>query len=207
MNARDMPWTNMGMAAGLGGFLAYIYRQGVARFGAAAALLLSSAVATTANAKDSAAAFDGVSLNVVLSGHITAKCSIGGGGTINLGKLTSNKRATAKFDVGCNVPFEMVFQSASGGMAHATQPQGEGPYVGMVPYRLGVTVPGLSPHQVQLHADFTSNQMVSGATLNSGEAIAAGGGEISLQTEMTQGSDLLAGKYADQIRIVINPRV
>src|SRR5688572_21958237 len=133
-----MPWTNKGFVAGLGGFLAYSYCQFVARFGAAAALLLLSAMPTTANAKASAAAFDGVSLNVVLSGHITAKCSIGGGGTISLGKLTSNKRATATFDVGCNVPFGMVFQSASGGMAHATQPQGEGPYLGMVPCRLGV---------------------------------------------------------------------
>lgn len=184
-----------------------IIRQGVALFGAAAAFLLLSAAATAANAKESAPAFDSVSVNVVLAGHITAKCSVGGGGTINLGKLTSNKRATARFDVGCNVPFEMVFHSASGGMAHVTQPQGEGPYVGMVPYRLGVTVPALSPHPVELHADFTSNQMVAGATLNSGEAIAGGGGEISLRTEMTQGSDLLAGKYADQIRIVINPRV
>ena len=202
-----MPWTNKGMAAGLGGFLTYSYRQLVARFGATAALLLSSIVATTANAKDSAPAFDGVSLNVVLSGHITAKCSIGGGGTIDLGRLVANKQATARFDVGCNVPFEMVFRSTSGGIAHATKPEGEGPYAGIVPYRLGVTVPALSPQPLQLHADFTSNQMIAGATLDSGDAIAAGGGEIRLQTEMTQGSDLLAGEYGDSIMIVINPRV
>ncbi|WP_447750864.1 hypothetical protein [Sphingopyxis fribergensis] len=166
-----------------------------------------SAVATAANAKDSAPAFDGVSVNVVLAGHITAKCSVGGGGTINLGKLVANKQATARFDVGCNVPFEMVFRSTSGGIAHATKPQGEGPYTGIVPYRLGVTVPALSPQPVQLHADFTSNQMIAGAVLDSGDAIAAGGGEIRLQTEMTQGSDLLAGQYGDSITIVINPRV
>ncbi|KTE17359.1 hypothetical protein ATE71_02205 [Sphingopyxis sp. H115] len=195
------------MFAGLGVFLAYIDRQFVARFCAAAALMLLSAGATTANAKDSGVAFDGVSLNVVLSGHITAKCSVGGGGTVNLGELAGDKQATARFDVGCNVPFEMIFRSASGGIAHATRPQGEGPYVGLVPYRLGVTVPALSPLPTQLHADFTSNQMIAGAALNSGDAIAAGGGEIRLQTEMTQGRDLLAGQYVDSITIVINPRV
>ena len=173
----------------------------------AAALLLLSAVATAGNARDSAPAFDGASVNVVLAGHITANCAVGGGGTISLGELSGDKVATASFDVGCNVPFEMVFRSASGGIAHATKPQGEGPYSGMVPYRLGVTVPALSPLPTQLHADFTSNQMVAGASLNSGDAIAAGGGEIRLQTEMTQGRDLLAGQYVDSITTVINPRV
>lgn len=187
--------------------MTYSYRQVVARFGATAAFLLLSAVATTANAKEGAAALDGVSLNLVLAGHITAKCSIGGGGTINLGRLVANKQVTARFEVGCNVPFEMVFRSTSGGIAHVTKPEGEGPYAGIVPYRLGVTVPALSPQPMQLHADFTSNQMIAGATLDSGDAIAAGGGEIRLQTEMTQGGDLLAGEYGDSIMIVINPRV
>lgn len=179
----------------------------MARLSAATALLLLSAMATGASARDSAPAFDGASINVVLAGHITAKCSVGGGGTISLGELVGDKQATARFDVGCNVPFELVFRSTSGGMAHATKPQGEGPYAGLVPYRLDVTVPTLSPALTQLHADFTSNQMVAGASLNSGDAIAAGGGEIRLQTEMTQGRDLLAGEYVDSITIVINPRV
>ncbi|MDR6834394.1 MULTISPECIES: hypothetical protein [unclassified Sphingopyxis] len=179
----------------------------MARFSAATAFMLLSTLATAGHAKDRAPAFDGASVNVVLAGHITAKCSVGGGTTISLGELAADKQATARFDVGCNVPFEMVFRSASGGIAHATQPQGEGPYVGLVPYRLGVTVPALSPSPTQLHADFTSNQMIAGAALNSGDAIAAGGGEIRLQTEMVQGRDLLAGQYVDSITIVINPRV
>ncbi len=169
--------------------------------------MLLSTIATAAQAKDNAPTFDGASVNVVLAGYITAKCSVGGGGTISLGELTGDKQAIARFDVGCNVPFEMVFRSASGGIAHATKPQGEGPYVGLVPYRLDVTVPALSPLPTQLHADFTSNQMVAGASLNSGDAIAAGGGEIRLQTQMTQGRELLAGQYVDSIMIVINPRV
>jgi len=189
--------------------LTHNFCQVVARFGAAAALLLLAGAAVAADAKERASgpAFDGASLNVVLAGHITAKCSVGGGGTINLGELAHDKQATARFDVGCNVPFEMIFRSASGGIAHATRPEGEGPYVGVVPYRLDVTVPALSPLPTQLHADFTSNQMVAGASLHSGDAIAAGGGELRLQTEMTQGRDLLAGQYGDSITIVINPRV
>ncbi len=150
---------------------------------------------------------NGLTLDLVMSGHITAKCTVGGGGTIDLGSLTGDKQAVANFDVGCNVPFEMVFRSSSGGIVHATKPQGEGPYAGIVPYRLGVSVPALSPRPVQLQANFTSSEMVGGATLNSGDAIAAGGGEIRLQTEMTAGRDLLAGEYVDSITIVINPRV
>lgn len=182
----------------------YRFRLNVALFGAAAACLL---VPAAANAKDSAAAFDGSSVNIVLTGHITPKCTVGGGGNIDLGVLTGNRQAVARFDVGCNVPFELVFRSLSGGIAHTSQPRGEGPYAGTVPYRLGVTVPALSPQPTQLHADFTSAQMVGGGVLSSGDAIAAGGGEIRLQTEMSPGRDLLAGKYADAITIVINPRM
>jgi hypothetical protein len=42
----------MAFVAGLGGFLTCYFRQGVARFGAAAAFMLLSAAATTANAKE-----------------------------------------------------------------------------------------------------------------------------------------------------------
>lgn len=154
-----------------------------------------------------AVAGGGRSVDMVLTGRITAKCSVGGGGTIDLGQLNANKRVSARFDVGCNVPFELVIRSASGGIAHLTKPQGEGPYAGIVPYRLGVTVPALSPRPTKLRADFSSSQLLGGGTLDSGDAIAAGGGEIRLQTEMTEGRDLLAGKYADSITIVIHPRV
>lgn len=166
-----------------------------------------SAATTAANARENRSAFDSASVNVILAGHITAKCSVGGGGTISLGELIGDKQATARFDVGCNVPFELVFRSMSGGIAHSSKPQGEGPYVGLVPYKLDVVVPALTPAPTQLHAEFSSNQMIAGASLKSGDAIAAGGGEIRLQTEMTQGRDLLAGQYVDSIMIVINPRV
>lgn len=169
--------------------------------------LLVSTTAAAADAPDKAAANGGVSLDIVLNGHITPKCTVGGGDTIDLGQLNVDKNVSARFDVACNVPFEMVFRSSEGGIAHVSKPQGEGPYAGIVPYRLGVRVPGLTPEPVQLQADFTSGQMVGGATLNSGDAIAKGGGEITLQTEMTAGRDLLAGDYADSITIVINPRV
>jgi hypothetical protein len=169
---------------------------------------LVSTNAAAADAPDKgAAANGGLSVDIVLNGHITPKCTVGGGGNIDLGQLNADKNVSARFDVACNVPFEMVFRSSAGGIAHVEKPQGEGPYAGIVPYRLGVTVPALSPLPTQLHADFTSGQMVAGGTLDSGDAIAAGGGEIRLQTEMMQGRDLLAGKYADSIMIVINPRV
>lgn len=176
------------------------------RFGAAALLALSLA-ATSVCAREKDSSVGDASINLVLFGSIASKCSVGGGGTINLGELSGSQQVSARFDVGCNVPFEMIFRSLSGGIAHVKQPQGEGPYAGVVPYRLGVSVPALSPLPTELHADFTSSQMVAGGVLNSGDAIAAGGGEIRLQTEMAPGRDLLAGQYADSITIVINPRV
>lgn len=183
-----------------------MYRYWARIIGMALCSLLSL-TATGASARDNINGKDLASVSVVLMGSIAAKCSVGGGGTIPLGELSGNRQAVARFDVGCNIPFELVFRSASGGIAHTKQPAGEGPYSGLVPYRLGVTVPALSPDPMQLHADFTSAQMVSGGVLSSGDAIASGGGEIRVQTEILQGRDLLAGQYADSISIVINPRL
>jgi len=147
------------------------------------------------------------SVKILLSGSITANCSVGGGGNLEMGELSVPRRAVARFDLGCNLPFELVFRSSSGGIVHNERPQGEGPYVGTVPYRLDVTIPALSPQPMQLRADFTSDQMFSGGVLTSGEAIAAGGGEISLQTMVPGDRDLLAGEYIDTISIMINPRI
>lgn len=184
----------------------HVCRRSAKRFGAVALLALSLA-ATSADARDQDRSIGDASIDLVLFGSIVSKCSVGGGGTINLGELSGSQQASAHFDVGCNVPFEMTFRSLSGGIAHVKQPQGEGPYAGLVPYRLNVSVPALSPLPTELHADFTSSQMVAGGVLNSGDAIAAGGGEIRLQTELAPGRDLLAGQYADSITIVIHPRV
>jgi len=186
--------------------MGYVCHPGVKPFGAIALLALSL-VATCANASDESSRAGDAAVDLVLFGNIPSKCSVGGNGTIDLGELSGRQQATVRFDVGCNVPFEMIFRSTSGGIAHVKQPQGEGPYAGMLPYRLGVDVPALSPLPTKLHADFTSNQMLAGAVLNSGDAIAAGGGEISLQTDTAPGRDLLAGQYADEITIVIHPRV
>lgn len=149
----------------------------------------------------------GSSVDLVIAGTISANCTVGGGGTIDLGQLDADKRVSASFDLGCNVPFEIIFRSASGGIAHSEKPEGEGPYAGIVPYRLGVTVPTLSPLPDEMTASFTSAQMMQGGSLDSGEAIAAGGGEIYLQTENIADRELLAGRYADSISVVINPRV
>lgn len=147
------------------------------------------------------------SVDLLLVGNISARCSIGGGRNLDLGELSSQKQAVARFDLGCNLPFQLNFRSAFGGMAHVTQPGGEGPYEGLLPYNLGVTIPALSPDPLQLQSEFTSSQMVAGAVLDSGEAIARGGGEIRLRTQLPAGKSLLAGRYADSITITITPRV
>ncbi|MFV0643084.1 MAG: hypothetical protein ACK5NN_01065 [Sphingomonadaceae bacterium] len=163
--------------------------------------------AVQAFASDTSAGNSDQSLNLVINGAITARCSVGGGGEIDLGQMTGREAASARFDLACNVPFDLIATSASGGIAHEVKPEGEGPYKGMVPYRLGIELAGSAPQAVQLRGDFTSGEMVGGAVLSSGDAIAIGGGRIQLQGELPSGQELLAGRYRDSITIAINPRV
>ncbi|WP_326524692.1 hypothetical protein [Sphingomonas sp.] len=147
------------------------------------------------------------SISLVLTGSVTPDCSIAGGATLALGTLGDGQQAVAEFDIGCNLPFDLVFRSSSGGIAHSTRPEGEGPYGGKLGYRLGVTLPTLTPDPQSLRADFSSRDMIGGSVLSSGNAIAMGRGEIRLQTELPAGTELLAGQYADKITITINPRI
>ncbi|MBU0823030.1 MAG: hypothetical protein KKA44_11125 [Alphaproteobacteria bacterium] len=62
-SARQHALSNSGVLSGIGGFLAYRLRRKVARAGAAAALLLLSAVATAGNARDSASILDAADVN------------------------------------------------------------------------------------------------------------------------------------------------
>lgn len=160
-----------------------------------------------ASAQDDALTAEGASLNIILNGQIPSDCGVGGGGVIALGEMTGSEQVSTPFDLTCNVPFELVFTSASGGMVHEDKPLGEGPYKGTVPYQLDVTVAGKSPRPVELTGRFDSASMIAGTTLSSGEAIAAARGQIVLQNKLREGDELLAGRYKDSIRITINPRV
>jgi len=150
----------------------------------------------------------GVQLDVALNGHIVQRCEIRGGESIDLGELRGGLTAAADFGLDCNVPFDIQVVSTRGGLAHASQPLGEGPYSGTLPYDLNVTVPTLYPErEVIVRASFLSSNMIGRAVLSSGDGIASGRGSLELRTREPAGAGLLAGRYTETLTMTIIPRV
>ena len=170
----------------------------------AAALMI--AASSPALAKPIADRLDvGKTLNVAVTGQIIPRCEIQGGGDIDFGELTGGERATALFGLDCNVPFELGVTSARGGLAHVSKPQGEGPFSGILPYDVTLTVPTLRPTPRVVQASFTSTDHTG--MLSSGDGIAAGGGKIEFRTRQPAGAGLLAGQYTETLTVTVTPRV
>lgn len=150
----------------------------------------------------------GAQLEVALKGRIVQRCEIQGGESIDLGELRGGLVAAAGFGLDCNVPFDINVSSARGGLAHASQPQGEGPFAGMLPYDLKVTVPTRYPErEVVVEGRFFSPDMMARAVLSSGDGIASGRGWLELRTRAPSGAGLLAGRYRETLTMTISPRV
>lgn len=150
---------------------------------------------------------DQSSFDLLLTGRVKDHCQLSGGGTIALGELVGQKTVNAGFDLDCNVPFALAVTSTSGGLAHTTKPLGEGPFAGTATYQLNLFIPTLSPSVSTLHAAFASAQLRSGATVSSGEAIAAGSGRIEVKMDDIHGAGLLAGDYSESLTITITQRL
>lgn len=146
-------------------------------------------------------------LSVTLTGEIAAQCGVSGGNDLALGELRGNQSASSSFGLNCNVPFNVGVQALNGGLAHAETPRGQAAYAGQLNYSLRVTIPVLEPRPALLRADFQSAEIVSGRTISSGNAIAAGGGRIDLRTHALPESGLLAGDYHETLSLTIEPRV
>jgi spore coat protein U-like protein len=164
-------------------------------------LTATSAAAQSAADKSVVATFS--KLDVSLTGRIMGGCAVAGGGDINFGELTGNETAVATLDLDCNVPFELGFSSPRGGLAHATMPQGQGPFAGTLPYSVRVEVPVISPQPSMLDRSFDSRDLRSRRTMNSGEAIAAGGARLTFKTDMPSGAGLLAGDYSETLTVTV----
>lgn len=150
----------------------------------------------------------GVQLDVALNGRIVQRCEIQGGESIDLGELRGGLVAAADFGLDCNVPFDIQVVSTRGGLAHASQPLGEGPFSGTLPYDLNVTVPTLYPgREVIVRASFLSSNMMGRTVLSSGDGIASGRGSLELRTREPSGAGLLAGRYTETLTMTISPRV
>lgn len=178
--------------------------------GACAVLGASLTVPGAAAAADRAAGGDTATfsrMDMMLAGRISARCDMAGGGDIDFGELSANQTARVRVGLDCNVPFDLSFQSARGGLAHAVQPAGEGPYAGTLDYTLNVQVPLAGPHASTLQGRFDSQALLSRKTLDSGEAIAAGDARIEIRTGLPEGAGLLAGRYSETLTITVASRL
>lgn len=162
----------------------------------------AGAGAVRADSIESSSGFD-----VAVTGRIVSDCRLSGGGNIDLGELTGNEVVTADFGLRCNVPFDISFESARGGLAHITKPRGEGPFAGTLAYTLNVAVPTLAPQRGMMSAAYSSADLTARKTLTSGDAIAAGGGRLQIRTQRPQGAGLLAGEYIEILNVTLQPRV
>lgn len=170
---------------------------------AIAALILAAAAPAGAETMTG----DGGRLDLEVTGRITPSCRLAGGGEMDFGELTGGQEIQADFGLACNVPFDISFQSQSGGLAHASKPRGEGPFAGLLGYTLNVTIPTLSPHAATLGGTFASQNLTAKKTLSSGDGIAQGGGRIQIRTDRPEGAGLLAGEYSEVLSITVAPRV
>lgn len=150
---------------------------------------------------------DGGRLDVEVTGRITPSCRLAGGGEMDFGELTGGQEIQADFGLACNVPFDISFQSQSGGLAHVSKPRGEGPFAGLLGYTVNVAIPTLSPHAATLGGAFASRDLMAKKTLSSGDGIAQGGGRIQIRTDRPEGAGLLAGEYSEVLSVTLAPRV
>src|SRR3546814_14025509 len=99
--------------------------------------LAAAAVGVPANGKE----IQNVrSLDIAVSGAIRQHCAMGSIGDMDFGNLERRGLGvTAKVAFDCNVPFTMTIKGANGGLAHSVMPNGQGPYSGLLPYKIGST--------------------------------------------------------------------
>lgn len=171
--------------------------------GSALCAAASTAAASSAPAKDVVVSTR--SLDLVLRGHLDARCQASGGGVMDFGSaLRGGMEARAGFGLDCNVPFELKVTSTSGGLVHATTPRGQGPFTGMLRYTMDVRIPTLTPAGpgAEMGGSFASE--ARSQTFISGlDSIAAGGGVLSILTHAPEGAGLLAGDYTDTVTITV----
>lgn len=163
----------------------------MARVGGLMALVVAAAIASTASAEPANDSGLVGSLDVVVKGKITASCRLSGGGDIDFGELTGGQQVDAEFALACNVPFDISFQSQSGGLAHVTKPRGEGPFAGRLGYTLNVAIPTINPSPAVLGGTFDSENLIAKKT----------------RTDRPEGVGLLAGEYSEILNITLAPRV
>ena len=188
------------------GFSGSRVRKGACASVAAAILLSPSAVLAEegANLEDIRANLNS-SIDINLVGSVPARCFVSGGREVALGYIRGGETASANFGLDCNLPFEVKVQSLRGGLAHATTPQGEGPFSGLLEYDLKLTIPTLRPTPDAVSGEYTSRDLRGSKTLSSRNGIGAGFGTLEFRMHHPEGAGLLAGDYSEVLTVVISP--
>lgn len=145
-------------------------------------------------------------IELILNGEVAPACDLQGGGDVDLGELKGGRGFSARLGFYCNVPFDVTLKSENGGLAHETLPGGEGPYVGLLPYRLKLEVPVVTPVKGRIAGDYASGELRGSRSLSSGSGIAVNGATLALVTEEPGGAGLLAGNYRETINFTVAPR-
>lgn len=145
------------------------------------------------------------SLDLVLRGHLDARCEASGGGVMDFGSaLRGGMEIRAGFGLDCNIPFALKIASSNGGLAHATSPRGHGPFAGTLRYTMDVRVPTLTAAGPGADVGGSFGSEARSQTFFSGlDSIAAGGGVLSILTQAPEGAGLLAGSYTDTVTITV----
>jgi spore coat protein U-like protein len=150
----------------------------------------------------------GSTINLALAGTISADCQLSGNEVVDLGELRAGVSAARRLGLTCNLPFDLSLTSDNGALTHTTKPLGEGPFVGTLGYRVLVSIPLDGPiSSGTLNGDFTSASLRARKTVDSGTAIAQGGGELQFVALTPGGAGLLAGDYSDRIVVTLNTRL
>lgn len=167
--------------------------------GASATFAVQPAAAEVlANAKS-------IELNV--HGRIAQHCAMGSIGDMDFGDITRpNLSASAHVALDCNVPFTIKIEAANGGLTNAEHPGGQGPYAGMLPYTVDLSIPVRKPEAAHVERSFASRELLAGRTLSSDGGIAQDGMGLTVALGRP-GSDagLLAGNYGEAIVITVTP--
>jgi len=141
-------------------------------------------------------------VEIVLSGEITAECSISQTlQSITLGELSRAGNENFALQVQCNAPFQYDVESVHGGLQLVAEAETNG-FTSFLPYEFSTYI----PTDTGLISDNCSSQMLktgfkSCPLSNSGNGVAMPSNAVFTLAWQSSELPLLAGDYQDQITI------
>jgi hypothetical protein len=143
---------------------------------------------------------------MAVEGSIPQHCAMGSIPNLALGDLESAARSrSTDVALDCNMPIDVTVSATNGAIANTAYPQGQGPYAGKLPYRLGFAVPTRTPAQGLVQQTFDSADLVGGRTFSSNGGIAIDGMRLTIDLPPVSKGDgaLLGGDYSETIEITV----